>query len=105
MLDFEISATEFGVDLWLQNRMPFEPTGQLLTARDSLRDVLKKMRLPEGSRLACEYCSEATEFCDVENVLLYNVGPSVFGHIGGAGIRAARTYAPDGYESPLLRVW
>lgn len=59
--------------------------------RRSLRSALAG--LAEGSgRLVCVYSSASNDFCDAENVLLYNVGMSSFGRLTERGLTFERSF-------------
>ncbi len=54
--------------------------------------------------LGAVYGSAVPEFCDVENVLLYNVGASSFAAIAAAGIRVERSDVCPAPPVPLAGV-
>src|SRR4029077_9442083 len=73
-------------------RLPFEPKGWMLDLRRDLRAALRQMRLRNGALLAAVYGSQVDAFCDVENVLIYNVGAGNFATTASAGMRLERGY-------------
>ena len=89
---FEISATSSVVEFWVSTRLPFEPRGTMRHARDELRKTLVGLNCPPDFRLVAEYTSGITDFVDVENVLLYNVGTGVFSHTSAQGLHVRRNY-------------
>jgi hypothetical protein len=92
------------VEFWSDVRLPFEPRGDMLDARNALRNALRSLdRKAPG--FCAEYVSTDATFCDVENVLLYNVGASAFAGLGAKRISFWRTdasppVAPDGLRAP-----
>lgn len=71
-------------------RLPFEPRGAARTARNELRAALGRL-VPTGT-LAATYTSAAAGLCDVENVLLYNVGMGAFAALGKRRISLTRRH-------------
>lgn len=82
------------VQLWSNCRLPFEPKGWLIDMRQSLRNSLIKLRATPGSWLKAIYTSEENEFCDVENVLIYNVYTGYFKHLCQFGLYLERRFEP-----------
>lgn len=74
--DYVVTADSTRVDAWSVRRLPFEPTGSMLALRAQLRSALDG--LDGGGSLRAVYSTQSPDFCDAENVLLYNVGPSRF---------------------------
>src|SRR4051794_28802165 len=74
--DFVVTAGQDRVDAWSVRRLPFEPTGSMVALRDGLRSALDG--LDASGSLRAVYSTSSADFCDAENVLLYNVGPSRF---------------------------
>jgi hypothetical protein len=70
------------VEAWSSVRLPFQPRGTALELRNELRNRIRQFATQAGSgySLTAGYTSnDRTPGVDVENVLLYNVGPSYFG--------------------------
>lgn len=89
--------------MWLDSRLPFEPKGEQLVARNVLRKAIGSMRRQAGMIFAARYTSLDESFCDVENVLLYNVCAPAFTLVAGGGLRFERVHAappasPDGRQ-------
>jgi hypothetical protein len=80
------------VEVWSTERLPFEPKGWMLDLRSELRAALRQMRARHGAVLAAVYGSQVDTFCDVENVLVYNVGAGNFAATGAVGLRLERGY-------------
>ncbi|HUP69675.1 MAG TPA: hypothetical protein VM142_07645 [Acidimicrobiales bacterium] len=87
--DFFVSAATDEVDAWSTRRLPFEPRGSMLEFRAALRAALTGLRTSRGS-LRSEYLSQSEDFCDAENVLLYNVGMASFSRLATASLTFER---------------
>jgi len=102
-MDFAIEADATTVRFWSSKRLPFEPKGQALEARRQLRGALAGLKPAHGLR--GEFTSSDTSFCDIENVLLYNVGMAAFAATAATAIslvRHVRSPSPtsDGRQFP-----
>ncbi len=80
------------VEVWSMTRLPFEPKGDLLAARNELRLLLRDMKAEAHEVLQATYTTEDTAFFDVENVLLYNVGTGAFAKAARNGVRFLRRF-------------
>lgn len=89
-MNFEIECSTTTVQFWSDVRLPFEPKGEAKLARGELRRALAT--LGGTGELSAEYSSSDCAFCDVENVLLYNVGPAHFSKLGANRIQIQRTF-------------
>lgn len=89
-MTFELACSSTAVQFWSDVRLPFEPRGEAKRARDELRRALKA--LATTGELASVYCSVDRGFCDVENVLLYNVGTSQFTELGSRRLCVTRSF-------------
>jgi hypothetical protein len=89
-MEFQVATTTSSVDVWSDTRLPFEPKGTALAARTALRGALRDLR-PTG-RLAATYSSAVRAFCDVENVLVYNVGTGPFSELARRQIVLRRSF-------------
>lgn len=74
--DYVVIAGPGRVDTWSVRRLPFEPKGSMLALRTELRSALDG--LSATGSLHAVYSTGSPDFCDAENVLIYNVGPSRF---------------------------
>lgn len=74
------------VTAWSRNRLAFEPRGVMLEFRATLRAALKALDAVRGAGLIATYFSPNEESVDVENVALYNVDASTYGHLTAADI-------------------
>ena len=72
--DFHLQCDPESVQLWSAFRLPFDPKGQMRQARDDLRQALRQLVARGDQIIDATYTSLDSGFCDVENVLLYNVG-------------------------------
>ena len=91
------------VEVWSKRRLQFEPQGASVEMRRELRSHL--LELIAGNRwLYAEYISEDDSLCDVENVLIYNVGATSFRNAASQGLVFERGYSsppppPQGFAS------
>jgi len=79
-------------ELWSAVRLPFEPKGWLLDMKKDLKDAIREMSPNDGKILYASYNSPNQGFCDIDNILFYNVGPGVFKHICQTGFLMERGY-------------
>lgn len=99
-MKFEIDASTTDVHFWSDVRIPFEPKGEAQRARTALRSALR--RLDVTGELDAVYASAQREFCDTENVLLFNVGASQFARLGADRLRVVRRFdSPPVSPSPI----
>jgi hypothetical protein len=82
------------VDLWSTSRLPFEPKGWHLEMRNTLRSALTNLIGNDHSTLRAIYSSEQVDFCDTENILIYNVGQGAFKGLCQKGIILERRIQP-----------
>lgn len=90
------------VEAWSAWHLPFEPRqAPQLEYRAQLRDAIARLRAGEG--LTATYiCPSVVPGLDVENVLFYNVGTSVFRNVTKRALRFARISAiPPAPPVPL----
>lgn len=66
---------------WADRPLRFEPKGSMLDYRQALRRALAELDPERGAVLCGSYASRGTRRCDVENLLLYNLGLSAFAHL------------------------
>lgn len=107
-MHYIVDANSSFVRFWSSKRLPFEPKGDALAARNKLREALAG--LPPKLGLRAEFLSNDTSFCDVENVLLYNVGMSSFSTTGRNQITLVRSVrtpdpTPEGKEFPYCHYY
>lgn len=88
---FHVAGTQHSVEAWSTRRLPFEPKGWLVDLRSALRIALKA--LDRSPTLSAVYSSGVERFCDVENVLFYNVGAAAFTGIGARAVRFERCWS------------
>jgi len=89
---YELAVSRDSVELWSDVRLPFEPKGTMKQARDALRKAVRSLVVDDGHWLAADYVSAQLAFVDLENVLFYNVGTSVFSALVAPGLTARRIY-------------
>ncbi len=73
------------VQAWSKQYIPFEPKGWHKAMREDLKQAIGEI-VVDDSGLYAAYISESQKFCDVENVLFYNIGPAAFKHLSKNGI-------------------
>ena len=86
------------VQVWSRIRLPFEPKNWLKDLREQIRQDLKHLKLGREDVLYASYVSSEKRFCDVENILFYNVGPNKFDNLTKNGLIFERGFA----EPPKL---
>jgi hypothetical protein len=82
------------VEAWSSARPPFEPTGQMRQLRGELRRAVAQLSAGPADALHAVYTSPVGGHFDVENVLLYNVGPSVFARVASLELVVERSTEP-----------
>lgn len=87
------TGTAKTAELWSDTRLPFEPRGASRQARQEIRTRLRHLVATPGEILCADYVSEDNSFCDVENVLFYNVGRSTFRAATKNGLAFRRLHA------------
>jgi len=101
MTDFYLEAAPRSAKLWLNRRLPLEPTGEVAVARKQLVAAIRRLDVPDDTLFHASYHSLDEAFFDLENVLFYNVGPGSFASVARNGlefgrIRQAPPPAPSG---------
>lgn len=90
---FAVTLSDTVVEGWSTIRLPFEPVGKLVGFRTALRAALRVLKSSPGGQLYAVYgATDADQFVDTENVLLYNVGIGTFRHLANRGIVFERAY-------------
>ena len=89
------------VQAWSVARLPFEPKGWLVDLRSELRSALKQLQLRNGAMLGALYGSPVRDYCDAENILIYNVGAGHMAAAAASGIRVERMYDALASARPL----
>ena len=90
---FRVHASSEVVEAWSTDRLPFDPKGWRREFRDGLRDALVNLEVRDDDLLHAVYSSADQSFCDVENVLLYNVGMAAFAGHMRSGLQVERRFA------------
>lgn len=91
---FAIEASGDLVQGWASSRLPFEPNRAMLAYRAALRAGLSHLDALLGTFLDARYTGPPERACDVENVLVYNVGHAAFAHLHLAGLSLVRSAGP-----------
>ena len=90
-----VMVSKSQVQAWSTKRLPFEPRGWQKEFRERLRSSVSQLHAQPQHVLHAIYASPVREFCDTENVLLYNVGPSHFASSAHHGLRFERAFSID----------
>jgi hypothetical protein len=96
-----VTGTPPVVEAWSRCRLPFEPRGWLRDLRADLRAAAALLVADKGSVLRAVYATADPTACDVENVLLYNVGPGSFARAATQGVRLERTDVVPASTTPV----
>lgn len=83
--EYKIESTSNSLDFWSNRRLPYEPKGVLLSARNELREKLKNLEPRKKYGLWASLTTECRDPFDAENVLFYNVGAARFGALSSEG--------------------
>lgn len=102
---FEVLTSEDSsrFEVWSDARPVFEPKGRLLELRSAIRGGVKALAASESEVLEASYISNEASRCDVENIVLYNIGPSNFVSAGRNGMRIERGYGASPERAG--RIW
>jgi hypothetical protein len=82
------------VEAWSSARLPFEPTGQMRELRRELRRAVAQLSAGPAEALHAIYTSPVDGHFDVENVLVYNVGPSAFARVASLELMVEGSIRP-----------
>jgi len=85
------------VELWSSSRLPFEPAGWLHDMRGVLIEAISQLDTSNTAFLHASYHSEWFELCDLENILLYNVGTGKFKNLCQQGFLLERSFRSGTY--------
>jgi hypothetical protein len=99
--NYVISSSSSLVEAWSAKRLPFEPKGWLRELKTEIGEAVRKLEVTDGELLHAVYASDARDPCDVENVLLYNVGVGCFRGAGHNGIRIERAFKASAPPEPV----
>lgn len=97
----QYSPQNKAVEGWSVKRLPFEPKGWLIDFRNDLRTAIHSLRSHPGQILSAVYATAQSGFCDIENILFYNVGPSHFTSLMNAAVSLERCYSHPDPPYPL----
>lgn len=78
---FMALSAENRVEGWAAAPLPFEPKGWMLQYRQALRATIAELPTAPGRALVGCYATADARRCDVENLLLYNVGLAAFARL------------------------
>lgn len=94
-LGFGVRTTASVVEAWNRVRLSYEPKAAQQVYRTHLRDALLQLRPLADALLDAEYATPDSDFADLENVLLYNVGARFYMPLASNGIVCRRVPSPD----------
>jgi len=105
--NYYIETAISSVAAWSTARIPFEPKGWLLEFRNQLRSAVAGLPSVDGRILYAAYRSPIGGYVDVENLLIYNVGPAYLASATKDGLVFKRSYqasrdCPTELSSPAL---
>jgi hypothetical protein len=105
--NYYIETAISSVTAWSTARIPFEPKGWLLEFRNQLRSAIAGLPSVDGRTLYAAYRSPIVGYVDVENLLIYNVGPAYLASATKNGLGFKRSYrasrvCPVELTSPAL---
>jgi ferredoxin len=105
--NYYIETGTSSVTAWSTARIPFEPKGWLLEFRNQLRSAIAGLPSVDGRILYAAYRSPIGGYVDVENLLIYNVGPAYLASATKNGLVFKRFYqasrvCPVELISPVL---
>src|SRR5664280_223910 len=106
--NYYIETGTSSVTAWSTARIPFEPKGWLLEFRNHLRSAIAGLPSVYGRILYAAYRSPIGGYVDVENLLIYNVGPAYLASATKDGLVFKRSYqisrdCPVQLSSPALQ--
>lgn len=91
---FVIRYSEAIVEGWAARPLAFQPKGWMLEYRTALRSALAGLDATRGRVLRAQFASPEPRPCDVENVLVYNLGVSAFTHLRTREVVLSRAFVP-----------
>jgi hypothetical protein len=90
------------VEAWSKERLKFEPKDWMQDFRDALRLAVRDLDAGRDEGIAGLYQSSQTGLCDVENILIYNVGPSSFKKAAHTKLSFERSFEDAPHLAPHL---
>lgn len=93
--DFGVELAKDSVRAWNTTRLSFEPKGEQLVYRAQLRQALLDLKPSDSALLCAEYATPDSDFADLENVLLYNLGWRYYRHLAANGLVCRRIVSGD----------
>lgn len=105
--NYYIETGTSSVTAWSTARISFEPKNWLLEFRNRLRLAIAGLPSADGKILYAAYGSPISSYVDVENLLIYNVGPAYLASATKSGLVFRRYYqvsrnCPIELSSPAL---
>ena len=105
--NYHIETGISSVTAWSTARIPFEPRDWLLVFRKELQLAIARLSSVDGKILYAAYRSPINNYVDVENLLIYNIGPAQMSNATKNGLVFKRFYqisrnCPIQLSSPAL---
>jgi hypothetical protein len=102
-----IETITSSVTAWSTARIPFEPKDWLLEFRNQLKLAIARLSPVDGRTLYAEFGSPISKCVDVENLLIYYIGPTQLSNVTTRGLVFKRSYqvsrdCPVHLSSPAL---
>ncbi len=91
MNQYCIKTSEKQVVACSQMRISFEPKGTQMDFRNEMRKAISELRLGNNEIAIASFCTTENAFFDVENILVYNIGPNTFATISKNGIHVVKS--------------
>ena len=88
----KISYDDTKVEAWTIKNIPFESKGWQKIMKVRICEALKKLPPSDKKELYASYTTIDDKRCDVENILLYNIGSGAFNKICGSSLCIERGY-------------
>lgn len=99
---YEVHADHGIVQAWSTARLQFDPQGWQRELRDEIRHAVPGLDPRPGRCLHAVYSSPAADACDIENILLYNIGPGTFAHLARHALLLERSWLRPRCPEALL---
>ena len=90
--NYYVETRASSITAWSTAQIPFEPRDWLLVFRDQLKSAIAGLPSGGGKILYAAYGSAVIKYGDVENVLIYNIGPAQLSDVTKNGLVFRRFY-------------
>ena len=107
---YSVSSDNKSVEVWSEQRLPFEPKGWLKDLRKNMQDKIKSLSSHDSTFLYSKFVSSSRDTVDLDNVLFYNIGYSSFSHLPLNRIIMERSFVnpipdPNGIQFPYYHLY